>query len=81
MKITDFLVMDTNGDEIEADPHGNNLAFICWECDYSVLAVALENQRGSDEDHPARCRGCGTCYFLDVRPNTEKLYVHISGGR
>ena len=78
MKITDFLVMDTNGDEIDADPHGNNLAFSCPLCEYPVLAVALDNQRGNDEHHPAQCRGCGTGYFLDVRPQTEKLYVHFA---
>jgi hypothetical protein len=76
MKITDFLVMDTNGEEIEADPHGNNLAFCCMECGHPVVAVALENQRGSDEQHPASCRGCGARYFLDIRPHAEKLYIH-----
>lgn len=80
MKITDFLIMDTNGDEIEADPHGNNLAFGCWNCGHPVLAVALENQRGSDEEHPATCRACGTKYFLDIRPHAEKLYIHIAAG-
>jgi hypothetical protein len=29
VKITNFLIMDTNGVEIEADAHGNNLAFSC----------------------------------------------------
>lgn len=80
MKITDFLVMDTNGEEIEADPHGNNIAFCCMACGYPVLAVALENQRGSDEEHPASCRGCGAKYFLDVRVHTEKLYIHYAQG-
>jgi hypothetical protein len=70
--------MDTNGDEIDADSHGNNLAFSCPLCEYPVLAVALDNQRGSDEHHPAHCRGCGTGYFLDVRPHTKKLYVHFA---
>jgi hypothetical protein len=76
MKITGFLVMDAEGDEIDADPHGNNIAFCCFECAYPVLAVALENQRGSDEDHPAVCRGCAAKYFLDVREHAEKLYIH-----
>lgn len=78
MKITDFLVMDTNGDEIAADPHGSNLAFSCPLCGYPVLATVLENQRGSDEHHPAYCRGCETGYFLDIRPRAEKLYVHFA---
>lgn len=76
MKITDFLVMDTLGAELPADPHGNNIAFQCWVCGYPVLAVALDNQRGSDEDHPAECRGCGTGYFLDIRVRAKKLYIH-----
>lgn len=77
MKITDFLTMDTDGLEIPADAHGNNLAFSCMACGHPVLAIALENQRGSDEDHPATCRGCNRRYFLDVRPQVTKLYIHV----
>ena len=76
MKITDFLIMDGAGEEIPADAFGNNVAFLCEECGHPVLATALENQRGSDEEHPATCRGCGTSYFLDVRSHAEKLYIH-----
>ena len=76
MKITDFLVMDSLGEEIPADPHGNNVAFECVICGHPVLAVALEDQRGSDEKHPAECRGCGTGFFLDVRMRAQKLYIH-----
>lgn len=68
--------MDTNGVEIDADAHGDYLAFSCPACEYPVLAVALENQRGSDEKHPAKCNGCGTPYFLDIRPQAQKLYIH-----
>ena len=80
MKITDFLVMDTHGNEVRADPFGNNLAFSCPECGHPVVAIALENQRGSDESHPASCRGCGVNFFLDVRRQAEKLYIHVVGG-
>ena len=76
MKITDFLTMDGMGVEIQADAHGTNIAFSCSGCGHPVLAVALENQRGSDEEHPAICKGCGAKYFLDVRAHMEKLYVH-----
>ena len=76
MKITDFLIMDTHGDEIPADPHGNNIAFTCPVCQGPILAVALENQRGWDESHPAICRSCGTAYFLDIREHAKKLYIH-----
>lgn len=77
MKITDFLVLDTDGSETPADPHGTNIAFCCMTCGHPVLAVALENQRGSDEEHPAICRGCNAQYFLDVRPQSGKLYIHL----
>ena len=76
MKITDFLTMDEKGDAILADAHGNTIAFSCFDCDHPMLAIALENQRGSDEEHPAVCKRCGAKYFLDIRPHMEKLYVH-----
>ena len=68
--------MDSDGSEIRADPFGNNVAFICPECGHPVLATALANQRGSDEEHPTDCKGCGSLYFLDIRPQTKKLYIH-----
>lgn len=76
MIITDFLVMDGDGIEIEADAYGNNLAFNCPSCGHPVLAITLENQRGSDEQCPATCKGCGDQYFLDVRLRAEKIYIH-----
>jgi hypothetical protein len=76
MDITNFLIMDTDGIEILADAHGSCLAFSCPACEAPVLAVALENQRGWDEDHPATCCGCGERYFLDLREQAEKLYIH-----
>ena len=79
MRITGFLVLDANGSRIAADPYGNNLAFCCIACGHPVLAVALENQRGSDEQHPAICSGCKAGYFMDVRPQAEKLYIHLAG--
>ena len=79
MKITDFLVMDSEGNEVLADPHGNNLAFCCPTCGHPILAVALANQRGNDEAHPAICRGCAAKYFLDVRVGAKKLYIQAAG--
>jgi len=76
MKITDFYAMDGEGNEIIADPHGNNIAISCEICSHPILLTALENQRGSDEQHPAKCKGCGQKYFLDVRSHKEMLYVH-----
>lgn len=79
MKITGFLIMDGAGDQIPADAFGNNVAFACATCGHPVLATALENQRGSDEEHLSKCRGCGVGYFLDVRWHAEKLYIHTFG--
>ena len=76
MKITDFLIMDTNGDVIQADAHGNNIAFSCSACGHPVLAIARDNQRGSDEEHPATCKGCGKNHYLDVRSHANKVYIH-----
>ncbi|CRX66838.1 hypothetical protein D7U91_07850 [Stenotrophomonas maltophilia] len=77
MRITDFLVMDGEGDQIPADPHGNHVAFNCFECGYPVVAGSLENERGSDEDCPAACRGCGAEYFVDLRLGSKKMYIHL----
>ena len=77
MKITDFFAMaGSTGREILADAHGNNIAISCESCATPVLLTALPNQRGSDEKHPAKCKGCGELYFLDVREHKEMLYVH-----
>ena len=76
MKITDFLIMDENGVEIRADAFGNNVAFACSKCGHPVLAISRKNQRGSDQEHPSRCKGCGRGYFLDLRPQSQKLYIH-----
>ena len=76
MKITDFLIMTSDGTEVPADAFGDHLAFACGECEHPVLASASGNERGSDEEHPSFCKGCGRGYFLDVRPGAEKLYIH-----
>ena len=76
MKITGFLVVDSEGEKIKADAHGNNLAFCCKDCGHPILAVALENQRGSDKQHPATCKGCGVGFFMDVRAESETLYIY-----
>ena len=76
MKITDYLIMDGLGIEIAADAQGNHVAFTCAKCGHPVLAIALENQRGSDEAHPAERKGCRQAYFLDVRPSAGKVCIH-----
>ena len=76
MKITDFYAMDGEGNEISADAHGNNIAINCLSCGHPILLTALANQRGSDEKYPAKCKGCGQLYFIDVREHKEMLYIH-----
>lgn len=76
MNFSDFLIMDGEGDEIRADAFGQNVAFACWHCGHPLLAIALENQRGFDQQHPTVCKGCNRAYFLDVRPHMQKLYIH-----
>lgn len=77
MDITGFLIMDDLGDIIRADAIGHNLAFCCYECGNPIFASVLENERGSDDSHPAPCPHCGLRYFADVRTKAEKLYVHL----
>ena len=79
MKFTDFLAMDKDGFEVAADTQDNALAFCCMACGHPVLATALDDQPGSNEEHPATCKGCNTRYFLDVRAKSEKLYIHTVG--
>jgi len=76
MDITGFLIMDGDGDQVLADAQGQYLAFDCPGCGHPLLATTLENQRGSDEDHPAKCPDCGGAYFLDPRLSAKKLYIH-----
>ena len=76
MNLDDFLILDHNGEETLSDRLGKIVAFSCDRCGNPVLASASDNERGSDEEHPSVCRGCGAMYFLDVRWQTEKLYIH-----
>ena len=76
MKVTEFLIMDADGNTIPADGFGNNVALSCQDCGYPLLVTVLANQRGSDESHPATCRKCGKKHYVDVRESMEKLYVY-----
>lgn len=76
MNLNGFLIMDGAGDQILADASGQSVAFLCEDCRHPILASSQENERGSDEKSPSLCPGCGLGYFLDVRENTQKLYIH-----
>lgn len=75
MKITGFQVFDERGVLIDADAHGNNAAFCCVACRHSILAIALVNQRGSDRQHPAICKRCGTGCFLQIHADAKQLHI------
>ena len=76
MKITDFSVKGSDGRRIPADAHGNNLAFHCEGCGHPILAIARENQRGFDQDHPATCKKCGIKYFLKLSEKSNELSIN-----
>ena len=75
-KITDFRCVDDSGKAILADAFGNNVAFGCPECGHPVLAIALDNQRGSDRDHPALCRNCSFRGWIEIKDTERVLRVH-----
>ena len=75
MKITDFSVMNSNGENVLSDPFGNNVAFTCKACGHPVLAIAIRNQRGGDKEHPSECRGCSAKYFLELHRDAKQVYV------
>ena len=76
MHITDFLTMNGDGDLIQADTNGNNIAFNCIACFHPILASSKHGVSGSDEEHPVIRKGCGLKFFLDVRERAKKLYIH-----
>ena len=76
-KLTNCTVKNSHDDLIAAHPFGNNIAFGCQFCWHPVLATDYDNFPGSDNEHPAICRGCGRGYYLDVISDTL-LYIKIS---
>lgn len=80
MDFTDYIFLNSSGSaEISVDTFGGIVAFDCYECGHPVIASEAENERGSDEEHPSLCKGCGTPYFLDVRYHAKKMYIHVVG--
>ena len=60
--ITDFKCVLI--EELRTDAYGNNAAFACPDCGYSVLIVTHdENQRGMHKGNPAICRGCNRKFW------------------
>lgn len=78
--MTDAVVrVLATGQSLRADCVGNNAAVECPSCtSYPVLLIFLRNQRGSDDQHPAACRRCGTRIFIlnDLNvPEGERLQI------
>ncbi len=78
LRITNFDVFDENGNVLLADAQGNNIAFNCFECGHPVIAIARDNQKGSDELHPAECKGenCSASFVLQINTNMKKMSIH-----
>jgi hypothetical protein len=74
--ITDFKAATPSGDQVQADAHGNNVAFKCLDCDGPVLAVLMPHQRGASESNPARCKICGAEYWIEAIAAEARLVVH-----
>ena len=75
MDISDFLILDGFGDEVQADISKDILATTCSYCGHPLLFIAKENGQGIDEDHPIKCKGCDEAFFLDIRERMEKLII------
>lgn len=73
--ISGFSTVDVAGFPVFSDPHGNNVAFRCLGCGAPVLAVVLDNQRGSSQKNPAVCRACGSRYWVEAIVAQSRLVV------
>ena len=79
-KVTDFRLVDENGDRALSDAFGNNVAFKCVKCGHPMLAIILpkQNRHGSTPENPAVCRHCGFRAWLVAEPAKRLLRVNSS---
>ena len=77
--VTDYTLTLVDGPRINADAHGNNVAFNCISCSNPILAVMLVNQRGSSETKPTYCKYCGAGYWLEIDDANRDLKLFKSG--
>jgi hypothetical protein len=75
-RVTDFRCVDENGEKVPCDAFGNNVAFTCCICEHPMLAVMLENGRGSKPENLSVCRECGTQGWLEVDSVSDLLTLH-----
>ncbi len=66
----------SQGRPVQADFHGNNVAFSCLDCNAPVLATLMEHQRGSSAEKPKNCRHCESAYWLEAQSDRNRLLVH-----
>ena len=75
-RITDFQVL-LDGEEVAADPFGNNVAFKC-NCGHPVLAIARDRHRGSHKGNPAECRKCKKKYiWMPITEKSKKVRIRL----
>jgi hypothetical protein len=79
-RVTDFHLLNENGDRDLCDAHGNNVAFKCKGCGHPMLAVILpkQNRHGSTPENPAICRYCGYQAWLVAEPAKKLLRIRSS---
>jgi DNA-directed RNA polymerase subunit RPC12/RpoP len=79
-KVTDFRLVDENGDRALSDAFGNNVAFKCMKCGHPMLAIILpkQNRHGSTPENPAVCRHCGFRAWLVAEPAKKLLRLRSS---
>jgi len=76
--ITDFEAKDEAGVPVKADAYGNNVALSCLKCNFPVLAIARDHQRGSSKQRAAVCRGCGSRYWISIAASERSIVVHCA---
>ena len=77
--ITNFKCVRVEGQEVQCDAFGNNVALRCPGCGHPILAIARDNQRGSDGAHPAQCRSCLMRCWIEVDAAARTLRLHRLG--
>jgi transcription elongation factor Elf1 len=75
MKITNFICIDSEGNQLKSDSFGNNAAVACPNCNHPILFVALQNQKGSAKTHKTKCNGCALDFHIEVDENKKVIKV------
>jgi hypothetical protein len=76
-KITDFTCVDGSDNAVPCDAFGNNVALRCPKCGHPILAIILENQRGSSKQNRSVCRSCKYECWVTISERNQ-LLLHNS---